>query len=94
MCAGKVFQLNDDVNGSEYRHQTRQEVMLKVLLGAHVMDDLRPYICTHRVCPQDKTQYGSRIDFVDHELQKHEGASLYEEMTHTSRLNATSCSSC
>ena len=68
--------------------------MLKVLHRDHVMDDLRPYICTHRVCPQAKTQYGSRINFVDHELQKHEGASLYEEMTHTSQLNAASCSFC
>ena len=58
------------------------------------MDDLRPYICTHSECPQADTQYTSRVHFIEHELQKHEGASLYEEKTLTSKPHTTSCCFC
>ena len=59
------------MNGSLYKHCAQQESLLTISLRQHVMNDLRPYICTYPECRQAKKQYRSRMNLANHENWHH-----------------------
>lgn len=67
---GTLSRWIEDAIGSEYR--------LKILdyrqhqkYRKHVLEDLRPYICTSESCQSSTSTYGSRAEYVHHEISQH-----------------------
>ena len=46
-------------------------IKLTGMIRKHVMNDLRPYVCTLPLCSQAGATYASRSAFLDHELSSH-----------------------